>query len=82
MRCAYRNQNSPEIRNNKLGFRLVRIHDWPGWAVLNRSVSSLGAVTAVGDNELVAGALVEVSGMRTSEHAAGAQESCEFVGIV
>ena len=62
VRCACRNQNSPRNSNNNLGFRLVRAHDRPGWAVLNRLASGPAADAAVGKNEMAAGVLVEVGG--------------------
>jgi len=60
VRCAYRNQNSPEIRNNNLGFRLVRAHDlaWKGLPE-QTGFQSCGRLT-VGKNEVAAGVLVGV----------------------
>lgn len=29
VRCAYRNRNDPDNRNNNVGFRLVVAHDFP-----------------------------------------------------
>lgn len=58
VRAANRNANSPDIRNDNLGFRLARAQGWAGWPASDPT--SAASVPAWG-GEMQAGAGVEVA---------------------
>ena len=66
-RAAYRNGNTPDDRNNNLGFRLARALGWTGWSASDQT-DIVSVPSGYGEQQMGAGVAVGAAERPSNPH--------------